>query len=510
MIIHTKLIDYKFVTKVNILPNDISEKLIFDYIGKVDYFKHNFGDSYIIQTKNKNLIAFIGSDEILDSDIHKSNFEMGDFYLSRRESYFKSCMPNKMSFDTVRFAVPFSLTEFEYFKLSFLPYQSFIRYKINQDIESSNDKFMLVVPDEMFHQSSDTKTVHCYYSDSGHVIFEMSIPKQLYGHNSLMYWQLDTFFERFRNYLMDCLGFEVVHWKKWLLKRIDICYNFYLNSLLEVENTLNYLSDLRMRNRPSIRNSSGKNMAYWAFQTRTIKFYSKYNEMLLHKKSFDSKTFNQVLDGSKNILRFEEEWRSKYLLNKLNLTKVDEITVDKFINYILKDYNYNSHIIGLLGESSMVDKTFSISETMNLVEKSFKKPIVYKEFIYSIMDIGLDKTKKSIPKNTYYDRVKALKEVGIDVSVINERFHHVLEKENNNKPRMDFYKAPLTNINDEEAMFIQSKIEPELDPNASSMKLRDLLTLKGLKFSDISFTMDTLPSFYKVLLFGLPEEQAQK
>ena len=75
---------------------------------------------------------------------------------------------------------------------------------------------------------------------------------------------------------------------------------------------------------------------------------------------------------------------------------------------------------------------------------------------------------------------------------------------------MDFYKAPLTNINDEEAMFIQSKIEPELDPNASSMKLRDLLTLKGLKFSDISFTMDTLPSFYKVLLFGLPEEQAQK
>lgn len=508
MINDTKLVDYKFVTKVNIFPEDVSEKIIFDYIGKVDYFKHNFGDSYIIQTKNKNLIAFIGSDKILDSDIHKSNFEFGDFYLSRKESGFKSCMPNKMSFDTVRFAVPLSLLEFEYFKISFLPYQFFIRYRIDQEIESSNDKFMLVVPDEMFHQSSDTKTVHCYYADSGHVIFELSIPKQLYGHNSLLYWQLDTFFERFRNYLMDCLGFEITPWKSWLLKRVDICYNFYLNSHEEVQTTLDYLSDLRMRNRPSVRNSSGKSMAYWAFQTRTIKFYSKYNEMLVHKKSFDKKTFDKILDGSRNILRFEEEWRSKYLLSKLNLTKVDEITVSKFIDYILKDYNYNNHIIGLLGESSMVDKTFSISETMHLVEKSFKKPIVYKEFIYLIMDIGLDKIKKSMPKNTYYDRVKALKEVGIDVSVINERFHHGLEKENSNKPRMDFYKAPLTNINDEEAMFIQSKIDP--DPNPSSMKLRDLLALKGLRFSDISFTMETLPSFYKVLLFGLPEEQRQK
>ena len=510
MINDTKLVDYNFVTKVNIFSDDIPQKTIFDYIGKVDYFKHNFGDSYIIQTKNKNLIAFIGSDEILDSDIHKSNFELGDFYLSRKESDFKSCMPNKMSFDTVRFAVPLSLTEFEYFKLSFLPYQSFIRYRIDQEVESSHDKFMLVVPDEMFHQSSDTKTVTCHYSDSGHVIFELSIPKQLYGHNSLMYWQLDTFFERFRNYLMDCLGFEVVHWKEWLLKRIDICYNFYLDSLEEVQTTLDYLSDLRMRNRPSVRNSSGKSMAYWAFQTRTIKFYSKYNEMLVHKKSFDSKNYTQVLDGSKNILRFEEEWRSKYLLNKLNLTKVEEITVDKFINYILKDYNYNSHIIGLLGESSMVDKTFSLEETFACIKKNFKKPIVYEKLIFSIVDKGIDKTKKSMPKASYYANVKALKEVGIDVSVINERFHNGLEKENSKKPRMDFYKAPLTNINDEEAMFIQSKIEPKLDPNASSMKLRDLLTLQGVKFSDISFTMDTLPSFYKVLLFGLPEEQTQK
>ena len=199
MINDTKLVDYNFVTKVNIFPDDIPQKTIFDYIGKVDYFKHNFGDSYIIQTKNKNLISFICSDVILDSDIHKSNFEFGEFCLSRKESYFKSCMPNKMSFDTVRFAVPLSLTEFEYFKLSFLPYQSFIRYRIDQEVESSHDKFMLVVPDEMFHQSSDTKTVTCHYSDSGHVIFDMSIPKQLYGHNFLMYVHLDPIFERVRN-----------------------------------------------------------------------------------------------------------------------------------------------------------------------------------------------------------------------------------------------------------------------------------------------------------------------
>lgn len=418
-----------------------------------DLFSFVYPSGYISQFNN----LFDGSSFDLQDAILKDN----DTFVSRINSI--------MSFDTVRFGVPMSLIQFETFKECFIPYQSFTRFSPTLDIESSNDKFQLITADEMNSLTSDVKIITCFYSPSGHVIFELSIPKILYGHNSLMFWQLDTFFHRFRNYLNHVLGFEVEHWEKWLLKRVDVCYNYHLTSLKDVEDTLSYLSDLRMRNRACVRNSSGKNIAYWAFQTRTIKFYSKYHEMLKHKKSFDPEVYDIVLENSKNILRFEEEWRSKYLLSKLHLHKVDELTVKSFIDYVINYYNRNEHLKVLLGEASMIDKKFSLKDTF-LACKSLKKPNVYIDFITSIIDIGLDKTKKSMPKNTYYDRVKVLKSIGIDVSVINERFHQSLENQHD-KVNTDFTKAPLSNLTDYEAHIVQSKIKTLLP----SLKLQDFL-----------------------------------
>jgi II/X family phage/plasmid replication protein len=480
------------------IPIDQLIKMGTHHICSPEAIAHDVGNSRILQFPDKQLIIALDlKNHDKEGQVFYNNFLFGEFYLSRQPDTFQSQMTSTMSFDTVKFGVPFSPSEFESFKETFLPYQSFVRNTNTGEIESTNDKFQLVTPDDMDKLTSDTKTVTFYYSDSNYVIFEMSIPKQMYGHNSLMFWQLDTFFHRFRNYLINQLGFDVEHWENWILKRVDVCYNYYLNSLEEVENTLDYLSDLRMRNRACIRNSSGKNIAYWAFQTRTIKFYSKYNEMLVHKKSFDPKTYDDVLESSRNILRFEEEWRAKYLLSKLNLKKVNEITVGKFLNYVIKEYNRSEHIITLLGEAVMVDRKFSLKETMDTIKQNFKKPTVYNEFIISIIDKGLDFTKKSMPKASYYANVKALKTVGIDVSVINERFHHKLEA-NENKPRMDFSKAPISNITDEEAMFIQHSLYPE--PKGKSISLKEFLADTQVRFTTIDGWNSSMPEGYQIRL----------
>lgn len=488
--------DYK------VFPVSISEleKLGTHKLFSPNCISHDVANGRILQFPNKLLLFVMDlANHTKEAQVYYENLEFGQYYLSRKPVIFESQMISIMSFDTVKFGVPLPSFQFESFKECFLPYQSFIRIDPSGDIESSNDKFQLVTPDDMDNMTSDSKTVSFYYSDSGYVIFEMSIPKQIYGHNSLMFWQLDTFFERFRNYLINELGFDIEHWEKWILKRVDICYNYHLDSLQEVEDTLSYLSDLRMRNRACVRGSSGKNIAYWAFQTRTIKFYSKYHEMLAHKKSFDSEIYDDVLESSKNILRFEEEWRSKYLLAKLNVKKVHEITVSKFLNYVVNHYNRDEHITKLLGESEMVDRKFSLKETLDTIKQSFKKSNVYIDFVISIVDKGLDFVRASMSKSSYYERVKALKAVGIDVSVINERFHHKIESDNINKPKMDFAKSPLSNLTDEEAMFIQNSLNPE--PKSKSISLRDWLADKEVRFTTIDGWNSSMPEGYQIKLY---------
>jgi hypothetical protein len=150
-----------------------------------------------------------------------------------------------------------------------------------------------------------------------------------------------------------------------------------------------------------------------------------------------------------------------------------------------------------LGDAVMVDRKFSMVDTLNTIKQSFKKPAVYVEFVALIIDKGLDFTKKSMSKSGYYANVKALKAVGIDVSVINERFHHKLES-NESKPRMDFSKAPISNLTDEEAMFIQHTLYPE--PKGKSISLKEFLADTQVRFTTIDGWNASMPEGYQIRL----------
>lgn len=462
---------------------------------------HDSNNSRILQFPNKFVILALDlANQHKTGHLYENNFKFGEYYLSKKPNDFESKMTFKMSFDTVKFGVPCSPMDFEKYKNAFIPYQQFASLTLNCEIDFVTERFKLVTGSEILNLPSNYSGVVFTYSDSGHVVFEMSIPKQLYGHNSLMYWQLDTFFHRFRNYLINHTGLNIEPWENWLLKRVDVCYNYHLDSYQDVRSTLDYLAELRFRGKPPRRDSYGKNIAYWAFQTRTIKFYSKYEEMLIHKKSFDPDTYDIVLENSRNILRFEEEWRSKYLLSKLNLKRVNEITVKKFIDFVVKDYNRHIHVKSLLGECSMIDKKFSLISILDSVSK-LKKSDMYRLFVLSIVDNGLDFVKESMAKSSYYQKVKVLKSIGVDVSVINERFH----QDNVNvqsEIKQDFTKSPLSNICDDEAAYKQSFI----NPNPAPVSLRDFLSSKELRFDTLDGLNASLPPEYQIKLFTVPLE----
>lgn len=482
-----------------------SPSLSLSNLSNPNSFVHDFANNRIFQFNDKELNIVVDNSIlpisiegylVATAELIPINFEMGEYYLSKKDCTFRSSIPSKMSFDTVRFGIPVTSIQLDIFKCVFAVSHLSSNYNVNQDIEYGFEKFQFITFDEMGKLPSNTKSVNFSYVNPthptlpGHIILELSIPKQFYGHNSLMFWQLDTFFERFRNYLVSCLNFDLIHWSEWILKRVDVCYNFNLSSFDNVKNTLSYLSSLRMRNRPSRRNNDG-NIPYWVFQSNTIKFYSKYQEMLKHKDSFDKLKYDVVLDNSRNILRFEHEWRSKYLLKKLNLHHVNMITVGRFLDYLLKDYNYITHLKSVLGEFSMNDKKVSLKDIRNSIKSNFREYNVYLDLIDDIIDNGLDKVKSNLSRSQYYHKVKKLKDIGIDVSVINEHFH---EHSEITEPDKNFINSNLTNLTDEEAMFIDS-IFPIPD---NSTKLQDFLKQQGFRITHFDGKLTSLPSGYEV------------
>lgn len=466
-------------------------------IGHEDAFVHDFPFSRILQFSNKELAIIIdssSSNSDVAGSLYHSNFEMGEYYLSKLDDgrgY--SNIPSLISFDTVKFGIPVTLDQLDAFRSVFCVSHISENYTVNQELGYSFQKFMFVTHDESLSLPSHNKFVVFSYDNPrdvnslGQIVVELSIPKQLYGHNSLLFWSLDVFFDRFRLYLNDCLGVDLIRFSDWIIKRIDVCYNFHLSSFEHVKNTISYLSSLRLRNKVSHK----RGWAYWASQTNTVKFYSKFEEMKKHKDSFDPDIYDVVLKNSQNILRFEHEWRSKYLLQKLGVNKVSLLTVGRFLDYVIKHYNYNSHIRQIIGDFTMNDKKISLSDLMDSIDKGLSKSAVYKKFIYQIIDNGLDKTKSSLSKSIYYHRVKQLKGIGIDVSVVDEHFHNHSEVK---EPDKDFVNAPLSNLTDEEALYIDSK----LNRSTPVTKLQDFLKQKGVRMTIFDGRFTSLPSGYQL------------
>jgi len=237
------------------------------------------------------------------------------------------------SFDTVIFSTFLGNEECNNLNTIFHPISEFKHHiPYGSNFKKFNyTKFELLPEKEFYETKSYDSSIKFSVREDGEMSFQLSVPKLYYGTNLFLFYDLEKFFKDFHKLLSYYLP-DLQSWRKWIMKRIDFCVNFYVGK--QIDDLLTYLSKCEFKGRKSLR-KGGKEYPYFNWQGRTLKFYDKYKEMEKNKEHHDM----SYIDVAKDVLRLEEEWKQKYLKYKLGVEKVSDCTVSRFLDY-LKGFNF--------------------------------------------------------------------------------------------------------------------------------------------------------------------------
>jgi II/X family phage/plasmid replication protein len=193
-----------------------------------------------------------------------------------------------------------------------------------------------------FSEERIIRIPHEFSPDSeNYAVLELSIPKYYFGHNVRMITisQFKEICKLIEKDLKETLGF-VTNRDSWRIQRLDICYNWKLNSPQELENYITIFQNLeypRKKKRPYDTSVMFVGSAY------TVKFYDKHSEYLANsfnelKKSEEVLAYD-LIEFSESVLRFETELRKTQLVNIFNKKNIyiDDITED-LVTRLLNEY----------------------------------------------------------------------------------------------------------------------------------------------------------------------------
>lgn len=278
------------------------------------------------------------------------------------------------------------------------------------------------------------------------LVFQVSIPKMSFGHSARHAGDLQLFLDTLYS-LLGSYGIEPLPWSTWRVSRIDISYNFNMGNLAAVDQAEKQLSRLRFYGKMGILKRNGRShQATWPGQQRTVKFYGKYREMLYRKDDYP-KDF--IVDHSfqlQPILRFEEEWRSRFIARQMGLKSVYDLTADKLVAFFEKKYDQVDHI-------SKIQKAFCKSGPLVDIEEMFqkidgrRKSKTLRKFAMMILNRGIDIAKTEYPKRTFYDNCRFLRSMNIDPYSIENVFY---ETNQDSLPLLDYlHVGNYSNLMDE-------------------------------------------------------------
>lgn len=175
---------------------------------------------------------------------------------------------------------------------------------------------------------------------------ELSIPKYCFRHNVVLL-KVSDLYSACENISFDLeqeLGLKT-DINTWVIQRLDICYNWKLESRKQLEAYLKIFQNLDYsRKKKYIYDTS----AMYKGSSYTVKIYSKYDEFLVHDFPHLCKWYPltdwgfEGLELSTNVLRFEVSIRREHLFldfhkDKLRVKDITEELVVKALNkYFLK------------------------------------------------------------------------------------------------------------------------------------------------------------------------------
>jgi len=245
-----------------------------------------------------------------------------------------------------------------------------------------------------------------------------SLPKFLYGHNTLNLTDWKRGVETFRDFLTTSFpGILIPGIERWQIWRLDICHNYIIPEGYKIDDVLFFLGQLDFaRKKKQYYNGT----VLYIGTAYTVKFYDKRKEVEKHdlKHCRTQADRDMLLQLSERVLRYEVTARKQYLEHLLLKAPIflKDIT-DEILRNII-----NSTLEKLfLGLSSR--ETDALSTQDRLVQK-YGPTEGYR--LYGILELLKFPGKSVIIKNgmkkrkVYYD-LRKLREAGISIASIDEK-----------------------------------------------------------------------------------------
>lgn len=246
---------------------------------------------------------------------------------------------------------------------------------------------------------------------------EGSYHKFILGYNSHNgFYDLQYICSELIKYTNMKYNIELPSLENWYLQRCDIAICFDLQNQNNVCNYINNLSSCNYSRR-KVKFYSNEAL-YLSGTTTTLKIYNKLLEFKKHDlKKFVNTDFD-IIKHMKDIngfIRFECEIKKKMLIKVYDENHIKVINVgyedlkkvwsDEFMK-LLKFIKNDLEIVKNRNEVyNRLKKYYSNSKAINL----------YNFYLMCCTD-GVDNVKKRVCKSVYYDRIKSLKQLNIDLS----------------------------------------------------------------------------------------------
>ena len=247
------------------------------------------------------------------------------------------------------------------------------------------------------------------------IFFEFSLPKYKYNNNVEMIKasEVPEILESFRKELCLKVKEELPLLSEWIVYRLDLCYNWTLESKEKCESLMNFIQRIDFPRKKAIRFDTSimyKGSAY------VIKFYLKGAEFL--KNDFkdlvktDEEKPHELLNWAYKILRFEVEFRKGYLESVFGKSKVkiSDIADDSEIEEIQK--MYLGKVFRYINKDNM-----KYEDARQLINKNFKNIRAlslyqfYKGYFYDKDEKF--QIEKKLNRSTIYNYKRDLRKIGV-------------------------------------------------------------------------------------------------
>ncbi|RYD01723.1 hypothetical protein N752_29550 [Desulforamulus aquiferis] len=239
-----------------------------------------------------------------------------------------------------------------------------------------------------------------YYPLTKRLNFITNLPKMLYGTNSRMIFNrhLKKINVKFKNLMIDILGFSLPDLFNWFPSRIDFCWNFKAKVAQDV---LEFIHVFGKAQKGRYKTIQFDTTSWHKNKSAQYKLYSKYHEMIAREDH------GHITEEDKLKVRYEIQLNRDKIVNLYGkYSKIGDIINEKEATKVLNDCLKDVNCYGaFLKKDDMFEK----------IRKAYPGKMGDRliEFVCYINEKGINCARKTYTKTKYIRYTEKLKQIEI-------------------------------------------------------------------------------------------------